>query len=74
MKRFGSEIAETVALAAVEVVVAVEIVVVVVVAIRIATEPAYLSQGLMIFHSGACLTLSLNISCQTCPEANVCLA
>ena len=48
MERLGSEIAETVALAAV-VVVAVVVVVVVVGAIRIATEPAYVSQGLLIF-------------------------
>ena len=39
MKRLGSEIAETIALAAV----------VVVVAVRIANEPAYVSQGLLIF-------------------------
>ena len=55
MERLGSEIAETAALAAVVVVAVVVVVVVVVVAIRIATEPAYVSQGLLIFHSGACL-------------------
>ena len=60
MKRLGSEIAETIALAAV-----------VVVAVRIANEPAYVSQGLLIFRHVPVWIMSC-ISWQTCTKANVC--